>query len=122
MEQHGAGNADPAVGADGEIHPVQRGAVVDAPAAGLAHAVRGDDPGAGRLGRREQLRRSGGAAEQDRPEDRQIRVEQAAELGRHQRDVIGAAGEHRLGGESVVHDRLGLAQQGSDEHLKAGDV
>ena len=44
--------------------------------------------------------RGGGAAEQDRPEDRQVRLEQPAELGRHQRDVIGAAGEHRLGGEA----------------------
>ena len=51
-EQHGAVDLDPAVGGRAQLDAVQGNVVVDAAAAGLRHAVRGDHLGARGAGRR----------------------------------------------------------------------
>ncbi len=116
-EQDGAGDLDPAVGGGAQLDAVQGEAVVDAAAAGLRHAVGGDDPGARGPGAGEQAGRDGRAAEQDRAERRQARarVQHAAQLRGDQGGVAAAErGQVALRRVQPVHHHRGAVPETRD--------
>ena len=119
VEEHRPGEPDPPVGAQRDRHPVERHAVVHAPAGGLRRAVRRHHPDAEVLRARPERRVDGSAAEQHRvhrPQRRHVggRAEQPVQLGRDQRGV------RRV--PPAVEDRRVAGQQGPDDHLHARDV
>src|SRR5699024_8105880 len=93
-EEDGSAQQDAAVGIEPHADSVQRFAVVDATAAGFAHAVGGDDAAAGGAGGVQQFLLRGGAAHQDGAEAGQVCSgrQQSAQLGGHQRHVRAVAG------------------------------
>ena len=111
VEQHGTRDPQPSLPVDGQAHPVQPDAVVDAPTGRLRRAVRRHDrhPGRGRPLAQSGVDRS--ATDQDRAERPQGRglggvVEHPVQLGRHQRDEVEVAGRRGR------RDRAVLVEQG----------
>ena len=89
-EERGTGDAHASLGADRHADPVERHAVVDAPAGGLGRAVGGDDTDPLLLGAPAHRRVEAAAADEDRVaagEGRDLLgvAHDAVELGRHER-------------------------------------
>ena len=131
-EERRTGDPDPAAVAEGDLDPVERPAVVDAPAGGLGGAVGGDDVdpgllrprGAARRRARRRRRAPCGSARARRA-GRGCRGCGAAAWARATRRAGGVAVVGRGGAtdvQAVDDDGLVAGDQGPDDHLHPGDV